>query len=45
MITFVICLTLLITAYFTYGRYLEKLADIDPKRPTPSTVARTVSTT
>lgn len=35
MITFVICLTLLITAYFTYGRYLEKLADIDPKRPTP----------
>lgn len=35
MITFVICLALLITAYFTYGRYLEKLADIDPKRPTP----------
>lgn len=35
MITFVICLALLVTAYFTYGRYLEKLADIDPKRPTP----------
>lgn len=35
MITFVICLALLITAYFTYGRYLEKLADIDSKRPTP----------
>lgn len=35
MITFLICLALLITAYFTYGRYLEKLADIDPERPTP----------
>lgn len=35
MITFVICLALLITAYFTYGRYLEKLADIDSKRLTP----------
>ena len=35
MITFLICLALLITAYFTYGRYLEKLADIDPDRPTP----------
>ena len=35
MITFVICLALLVTAYFTYGRHLEKLADIDPKRPTP----------
>lgn len=35
MITFAICLILLITAYFTYGRYLEKLADINPERPTP----------
>ncbi len=35
MITFVICLALLVTAYFTYGAYLEKLADIDPKRSTP----------
>lgn len=35
MITFLICLTLLITAYFTYGRYLEKLADVNPAHPTP----------
>ncbi len=35
MISFFICLSLLITAYFTYGRYLERLADIDSKRPTP----------
>lgn len=35
MITFLICLTLLVAAYFTYGRYLEKLADIDEHRPTP----------
>ncbi len=24
------CLALLVTAYFTYGRYLERLVDIDP---------------
>lgn len=35
MITFLICLGLLITAYFTYGRYLEKEAGIDPNAPTP----------
>lgn len=35
MITFLICLALLVTAYFTYGRYLERLADINPDRPTP----------
>lgn len=35
MITFLICLALLITAYFTYGRYLERLADVDPGRKTP----------
>ena len=35
MISFLICLTLLVGAYFTYGRYLEKLADIDEKRKTP----------
>lgn len=35
MITFIICLALLITAYFTYGSYLEKLADIKSSRPTP----------
>lgn len=35
MITFLICLALLITAYFTYGRYLEKQVGIDPSNPTP----------
>lgn len=36
MITFVICLVLLVTAYFTYGRYLQRVADTDPGHPTPS---------
>ncbi len=35
MITFIVCFVLLVTAYFTYGRYLEKLADVDEKRKTP----------
>lgn len=35
MITFLICLAALITAYFTYGKYLSKVADIDSSRPTP----------
>lgn len=35
MITFIICLVLLITAYFTYGRYLERLAEADDNNPTP----------
>lgn len=35
MITFFICLTLLVTAYFTYGRYLERQVGIDPKAETP----------
>lgn len=36
MITFLICLAALITAYFTYGKYLEKTCDIDAKNPVPS---------
>lgn len=36
MITFLVCLAALITAYFTYGRYLERLADTDSCRPTPA---------
>lgn len=36
MITFLICLAALITAYFTYGKYLEKVCDIDGKNPVPS---------
>lgn len=35
MISFLICLALLVTAYFTYGKYLDKLADINEARSTP----------
>ena len=35
MITFLICLVLLVAAYFTYGRYLERLAGIDEHAVTP----------
>lgn len=35
MITFLVCLALLVTAYFTYGRYLERQAGIDETAPTP----------
>ncbi len=38
MITFLICLVLLVGAYFTYGKYLERVAGIDPARPVPSRV-------
>ena len=36
MITFFICLVLLVTAYFTYGRYLERVCRIDPAAAVPS---------
>lgn len=36
MITFLICLAALITAYFTYGKYLERVCDINEKNPVPS---------
>ena len=36
MITFLICLGLLVVAYFTYGRYLERVCEIDSKNPVPS---------
>lgn len=36
MITFIICLALLVTAYFIYGSYLEKVADADDSKPTPA---------
>ncbi|MCM1515624.1 MAG: carbon starvation protein A [Paraprevotella sp.] len=36
MITFLICLAALIAAYFTYGRYLEEVCDIDEANPVPS---------
>ena len=35
MITFLVCLALLVTAYFTYGRYLERQVKIDPEVVTP----------
>lgn len=37
MITFIICFALLVTAYFTYGRYLERLAEADSNHDTPVT--------
>lgn len=36
MITFFICLTLLVAAYFIYGRYLERVCGIDSKAKVPS---------
>ena len=36
MLTFIICLALLVGAYFTYGAYLDKVCGIDPKKPVPS---------
>ena len=36
MITFLGCLALLVAAYFTYGRYLERLCGVDVARPVPS---------
>ena len=35
MITFVLCLLLLVGSYFTYGKYLEKIFGADPSRETP----------
>ena len=36
MITFICCLVLLVAAYFTYGKYLEKVCKIDDKAEVPS---------
>ena len=36
MITFLVCLALLVAAYFTYGRYLERLCNVDGEHPVPS---------
>lgn len=35
MITFLICLALLVGAYFTYGRFLERLVGADERAATP----------
>ena len=36
MLTFLICLVLLVAAYFTYGRYLERVCKIDSSANVPS---------
>lgn len=36
MITFLVCFAALVVAYFTYGRYLEKMCGIDAANPVPS---------
>lgn len=36
MITFLVCLAALVIAYFTYGKYLEKVCDINTANPVPS---------
>ena len=36
MVTFIICLSLLVAAYFIYGRYLEKVCGVDAKAKVPS---------
>ncbi len=36
MITFLVCLTLLVAAYFTYGKYLERQCGADERNPVPS---------
>ena len=35
MVPFLLCLALLVAAYFTYGRYLERLAGADARSETP----------
>ena len=36
MITFLVCLVLLVVAYFAHGSYLERVCKIDPRRAVPS---------
>lgn len=36
MITFFICIAILVAAYFIYGSFIEKQFGIDPSRPTPA---------
>lgn len=35
MITFLVCLAALVAAYFTYGRYLERVCGVRPENPVP----------
>lgn len=36
MITFLISLTILLAGYIFYSKYLEKMMEVDPNRPTPA---------
>ena len=36
MVTFLVCLALLVAAYFGYGAYLDRVCKIDTKAPVPS---------
>ncbi|MFI3333549.1 MAG: carbon starvation CstA family protein [Rikenellaceae bacterium] len=36
MITFIICLAILVGAYFTYGKYLERVCGVTPSADVPS---------
>lgn len=36
MITFICCLIILIAGYFIYGKFIERIFDIDPARKTPA---------
>ena len=36
MITFLVAVVLLVIAYFTYGKFVEKVFGINPKRRTPA---------
>lgn len=36
MITFLVCLATLVIAYFTYGKYLEGVCEVDSDNPVPS---------
>nr|WP_106783654.1 carbon starvation CstA family protein [Lysinibacillus timonensis] len=38
MITFLLCIVLLIVGYFTYGKFVEKVFGSKPARPTPAYV-------
>ncbi len=35
MITFLLCMALLVASYFTYGKYIERMFGADNDRPTP----------
>lgn len=36
MITFIVCVALLIVGYFTYGKFVEKVFGVNEARPTPA---------